>query len=202
MILIAGLGNIGPKYQRTRHNIGFMALDALGQATDWRDEPKANGMIQRIAIQDREALLLKPATMMNNSGEAVGKAAQYFRIAPEDIWIVYDELDLPLGRLKISTGTSDNGHNGLISISQRLGHNRFWRIRLGINTRHHREIPGPEYVLQEFPESEGELLDAAIQQATQAIEVALAQGPLAAMQRYNRATELPKSQDPSDKIQT
>lgn len=198
MTLIAGLGNIGPQYQHTRHNIGFMTLDRLGKPAEWRDDPKADGQTQRIVIEGHEALLLKPGTMMNDSGQAVGKAAQYFRIAPEDIWIIYDELDLPLGRLKVSTATSDNGHKGLISVSQRLGHNRFWRFRLGINTRQHREIPGPEYVLQDFPDHEADALDAALRQAAESIRLALAQGPLAAMQRYNRATGLPKPQEPKD----
>ncbi len=189
MILIAGLGNIGPKYAHTRHNIGFMALDKLADPTKWRLETKSDADTQAINLDGAEALLAKPTTMMNNSGQAVGKLAQLHRIAPEDIWIVYDELDLPLGRLKISTGSSDNGHNGLISISSRLGHNRFWRFRIGIDTRQHREIPGPEYVLQDFPSSEEQALSESLDLATNAIKTALLQSPPAAMQRYNRTAQ-------------
>lgn len=195
MILVAGLGNLGPKFQHTRHNIGFMVLDALsGQADDWTDQPKFEAVTRTISMGGQEALLAKPTTMMNNSGQAVGKLAQFYRIAPEDIWVVYDELDIPLGRIKISTNSSDNGHNGLISISQRLGHNRFWRFRLGVDTRQHREIPGPEYVLQPFPETEQELLSQAIEIGQSALTLALSQGAPMAMQRYNKATALPKPQ--------
>jgi PTH1 family peptidyl-tRNA hydrolase len=203
MLLIVGLGNIGAKYQHTRHNIGFMALDALvGPSTSWVDQSKFQALTQTMTMDEREVLLAKPTTMMNDSGQAVGKLAQFYRIAPEDIWIVYDELDIPLGRLKISTDSSDNGHNGLISISQRLGHNRFWRFRLGVDTRQHREIPGLEYVLQSFSEAESELLAQSLELAQSAIKVAIKQGPVAAMQKYNKAAMLLNPQEARNKEQT
>jgi PTH1 family peptidyl-tRNA hydrolase len=192
MRLVVGLGNIGPKYAQTRHNIGFMALDRL--SSDWQDEARLQAQTSRLRVGENEWLLAKPTTMMNESGIAVGKLAQQFKIAPEDIWIVYDELDLPLGRLKIGTGGNDNGHNGLISISQRLGHQRFMRFRIGVDTRQFREIPGLEYVLQPFSESEHVLLQASLDLAENALRLAFASGPEAAQQQYNRATAQPSPQ--------
>lgn len=190
MILLVGLGNIGPKFAHTRHNIGFMVLDRL--ASDWQDDARMQASTSRLRVGENDVLLAKPTTMMNDSGAAVGKLAQQFKIAPEDIWTVYDELDLPLGRLKIGTGGNDNGHNGLISISQRLGHQRFWRFKIGVDTREFREIPGLEYVLQPFPPEEQLLLDASLDMAEQALRLALSSGPEAAMQQYNRAVALPQ----------
>jgi PTH1 family peptidyl-tRNA hydrolase len=196
MILIVGLGNIGPKYIHTRHNIGFMVLDAL--ADNWQEETKFQALTSKIQYQGQEGVLAKPTTMMNNSGEAVGKLAQHFKIAPQDIWIIYDELDLSLGRLKVATGSSDNGHNGLISISQRLGHNRFWRFKIGVDTRIHREIPGLEYVLQPFAQSDQPLLDQSLEVSTKAIRLALVSTPQAAMQEYNKAASPSKDQASKD----
>jgi PTH1 family peptidyl-tRNA hydrolase len=193
MILLVGLGNTGEKYIHTRHNIGFMAVDTLAQPANWQINTKLEAILQTVKVADVEIMLAKPTTMMNNSGTAVGKLAQHYKIAPENIWIAYDELDLPLGRLKIATGTSDYGHNGLISISQRLGHNRFWRFKIGVDTRQHREIPGLEYVLQDFAPEEQSLLEQSLDLSQQAMRLALASGPEAAMQEYNKAALLPKN---------
>jgi PTH1 family peptidyl-tRNA hydrolase len=188
MVLIVGLGNIGPKYQHTRHNIGFMALDKLaGETGEWREQAKLDAYTSELRGFP-DILLAKPTTMMNSSGQAVGKLAQFYKIAPEDIWVVYDELDIPLGKLKIGTGQSDNGHNGLISISQRLGHNRFWRFRLGVDTRQHREIPGLEYVLQPFADDDTERLNQALDSATTALKTAIVHGPQVARQQCNKLT--------------
>ena len=124
--------------------------------------------------------------MMNLSGQAVSRLAQYYKIAPENIWIVYDELDLPLGRMKISTNSSNNGHNGTISIQQQLGHNRFWRFRVGIDARQNREIPGRAYVLQEFDADQQPLLQSSIDQAVTALRTAVEQGITSAMQEFNK----------------
>jgi peptidyl-tRNA hydrolase, PTH1 family len=187
MILIVGLGNIGPQYEYTRHNIGFRILDQLGGA-EWQHNDRHRADIQKVSIKDTEILLAKPTTMMNLSGYAVSRLAQYYKIAPEDIWIVYDELDLPLGRMKISTDTSDNGHNGIISIHEQLGHNRFWRFRIGIESREQREIPGRDFVLQDFSPDQQDLVDKSINQAVAALTLAIDQTPPTAMQVYNRTT--------------
>lgn len=193
MIMIVGLGNIGPKYQFTRHNIGFMILDHWTNSENssgWTEESSRQALTQKATISGQDALLVKPTTMMNLSGKAVSKLAQFYRIAPEDIWVVYDELDLPLGRLKIVTDASDNGHNGLISISQSLGHNRFWRFKVGVDSRVHREVPGLEYVLQPFEGDQTILVGQSVEQAVEALKCALGSGLELAQQRYNKSAAI------------
>jgi len=185
MKLLVGLGNIGSQFEYTRHNVGFMVLDQLAEES-WENSDKCFAFIQKINIAGQIVLLAKPTTMMNLSGKAVSRLAQYYKIAPEDIWIVYDELDLPLSRLKISTNSSNNGHNGAISIQQQLGHNRFWRFRVGIDARTSREIPGREYVLQKFDPDQHELLSKSVTQAVEAINLSLHQDLKAAMQKFNK----------------
>ena len=192
IILIVGLGNVGSQYEFTRHNIGFRVIDTLTGDANWQNQDRCQAMVQKVAIDGSEVVLAKPTTMMNLSGQAVSRLAQFYKIAPENIWVVYDELDLPLGRLKIATQTGHNGHNGIVSIQQQLGHNRFWRFRIGINTREHREIPGPDYVLQNFTQAEQLLVAESINQAANAVKEALSHGLPSAMKRYNKiAVSLP-----------
>lgn len=186
-LLIVGLGNIGQQYQNTRHNLGFMIVDHLAQASSWQTQDRCQSWVQKIAINDTEVILAKPTTMMNLSGQAVSRLAQYYKIAPENIWIIYDELDLPLGRLKIATEVGHNGHNGIRSIQEQLGHNRFWRFRVGIDTRQHREVPGPDFVLQDFTQAEELLVTDSIDMTANAVKEAVTNGLPSAMKRYNKA---------------
>ncbi len=185
--LIVGLGNIGPEYEFTRHNIGFRVVDLLANSSGWQNQDRCRAVIQKTRLDNQEVVLAKPTTMMNASGQAVSRLAQYYKIAPENIWIVHDELDLSLGRLKIATESGHNGHNGIRSIQDQLGHNRFWRFRVGINTRENREIPGPTYVLQNFTQAEQQLATESICLAANAVKEALANGLPHAMKRYNKA---------------
>ena len=185
MILIVGLGNIGPQYIFTPHNIGFLVVDELTDG-QWQLQDKCHAYIHKSLIEGEEVILAKPTTMMNLSGQAVSRLAQYYKISPEDIWIVHDELDLPLGRMKVATSVGNNGHNGLISIQGQLGHNRFWRFRVGIDLRDGRDIPGRSYVLKEFARSDEELVMTAVDQAVDALRLSLREEPKAAMQVYNR----------------
>jgi PTH1 family peptidyl-tRNA hydrolase len=184
--LIVGLGNIGPEYEQTRHNIGFIVVDTLTD-NGWENFDKGRALVSKAQLGNEDVIFAKPTTMMNLSGQAVSRLAQFYKIAPENIWIVYDELDLPLGRIKIAQGGSDNGHNGTISITRQLGHNRFWRFRVGIDARQSREIPGRAYVLQAFDEQQQPLLQKSIQQAADAIKLSLSHGQKAAMQQYNKS---------------
>lgn len=188
MILLVGLGNIGSQYINTPHNVGFEVVDRF--ATSWQSMDRCHALVSRQQINAQEVILAKPTTMMNLSGQAVSRLAQYFKIKPENIWIIYDELDLPLGRIKISTGTSNNGHNGVISIQEQLGHNRFWRFRVGIDTRQSREIPGRAYVLQQFTPEHQTLVHNSVQQATEALTLALQKDLQTAMQKFNKANAL------------
>jgi PTH1 family peptidyl-tRNA hydrolase len=183
MILIVGLGNIGQKYAQTRHNIGFMVLDKLN--SQWTEEIRLKAFMYKGTLEGQEVVLAKPTTMMNDSGQSISRLAQHYRIAPENIWVVYDELDLPLGKLKIVQDRGDSGHNGTTSVRQLLGHNRFVRFRIGVDTRQAREIPGLEYVLQPFSSDQSEVLLGALNQAVTALRTALKDGADRAAQLYN-----------------
>ena len=132
--IIVGLGNPGPEYERTRHNAGFRFLDALADKNGgtFRNEPKFKGEIARARIAGEEVWLLKPLTFMNSSGESVSAVANYYKIKPEEILVVHDEMDLLPGCMRIKQGGGNAGHNGLKSITQQLGTPNFWRLRLGI----------------------------------------------------------------------
>ena len=129
MRLLVGLGNPGPEYALTRHNIGFMAVDALGDAA--RFTSKFHGETASLSIEDEKVILLKPMTFMNLSGKSVQAAMAFYKITPENVIVLHDELDLPLGKIRIKQGGGANGHNGLKDIDQMVGPN-YWRIRLGI----------------------------------------------------------------------
>lgn len=140
MILVVGLGNPGEKYRNSRHNIGFMVLDALlrdltsVEQTKWKNDSKSKSLQARVG----KALLVKPRTMMNASGFTVVRLAHYYRVKPEDIWVVHDDLDLPLGKIRIKTGGGSAGHRGIESIVKELGTEKFTRFRVGIGRPHPR----------------------------------------------------------------
>jgi len=129
MFLLVGLGNPGPEYALTRHNIGFMALDALAGAASFT--AKFHGLSASLTIEGEKLILLKPQSFMNLSGKAVQAAMAFYKIAPENVIVFHDELDLPLGKIRIKLGGGANGHNGIKDIDQMVGPN-YWRIRLGI----------------------------------------------------------------------
>jgi len=132
--LIAGLGNVGPEYDDTRHNAGFWFVDALARAhsTSFSRQSKFFGDVARITASGEPVYLIKPTTFMNRSGQAVAALAGFYRVAPESILVVHDELDLMPGMAKLKQGGGHAGHNGLKDITARLGSAMFWRMRLGI----------------------------------------------------------------------
>lgn len=139
MKLIVGLGNPGKKYHRTRHNIGFMVLDFLHDsvakrtgAGAWKTSQKFNAEIAEFKVKQESVLLLKPLTFMNDSGQSVQLAAQFYKIAPADILVVHDDKDLPLGEIKLQTDRGHAGHNGVRSLIACLGTKEFPRLRLGV----------------------------------------------------------------------
>jgi peptidyl-tRNA hydrolase, PTH1 family len=151
--LIVGLGNPGAKYARNRHNIGFMALDAMARrwnANPWRSKFQAE--IADIMVEGEKVLLMKPQTFMNESGRAVGEAMRFHKIALEDVVVLHDELDLAPARLRVKTGGGIAGHNGLRSISAHCG-NDYARVRLGIGHPGDKSIVY-SYVLSDFAKSE------------------------------------------------
>jgi peptidyl-tRNA hydrolase, PTH1 family len=153
MRLVVGLGNPGLRYARNRHNIGFMAADAIA----WRHglpgfRSRFNGEVAEGSIGGERVLLLKPQTFMNASGEAVAEAARFFKIAPEEIVVIHDEIDLRPGKLRVKSGGGTAGHNGLRSIDALLGPD-FWRVRIGVGHPGIKELVQP-YVLQNFASEE------------------------------------------------
>lgn len=182
--LLVGLGNPGRKYRHNRHNIGFMTIDRLAerhQITIGKTQQKA--LVGNGRIADHTVFLAKPQTYMNKSGDAVGPLANYYKIAPENLLVIYDELDLPLGTLRLREKGGAGGHNGMKSIIQHLG-NDFPRVRLGIG-RPHGRMPPAAYVLQDFGKDELPLVNEVVDEAVRAIETFLRDGITLAMSRHN-----------------
>ena len=164
--LIVGLGNPGREYEATRHNTGYWWVDELARLQNLRfkNEAKFHGLTARGQLHGHEMLLLKPQTFMNVSGRAVGALAQFYKIAPAEILVVHDELDLPPGVARLKLGGGHGGHNGLKDIIAHLGSKDFWRLRLGIGHPGERtDVAG--YVLNDPRREERDLIDAAMQRA-------------------------------------
>lgn len=189
--LIVGLGNPGKEYEKTRHNFGFMLIEALLAIFEKEGTTRClsgkNDKYQlwRCGLSglNGEWLLCMPLTFMNRSGEAVQRIAAYYQIAPEAILVLHDELDLPLGRLKLKKGGGNAGHNGLRSIQQSLGTPDFYRLRLGIGKPAHSQ--GASYVLSRFFAEEQSSLQQTVNAATKGIFLFLSEGEKAAQQYIN-----------------
>jgi peptidyl-tRNA hydrolase, PTH1 family len=184
MKLVVGLGNPGPSYARTRHNVGFWVLDRIAERNRLRfGERDYKSLVARGSIAGERCVLLKPQTYMNLSGEAIGRARRDLRIDPSAILIVYDDLDLPCGRLRVRDGGGAGGHHGVESAIESLGGKGFPRIRLGIG----RPAGNPVDFLTDEPVTaeEAELLEPAVDRAADAVETWLADGITAAMNRFN-----------------
>lgn len=156
MYLIAGLGNPGDKHAGQRHNVGFMAVDAI--ADEWSFGPwraKHHGLMNEGNVGDHKVALLKPQTFMNNSGQSVAALAKFYKIDTNRIIIFYDELDLEPGRVRVKQGGGHGGHNGVKSLHAHLPDHDFWRVRIGIGHPGHKDKVTP-YVLGDFSKSEKE----------------------------------------------
>lgn len=183
--LIAGLGNPGPEYRYSRHNVGFMLLDRLAahlQVKFTRLESKA--LVTKAEHQGQRLVLAKPQTYMNLSGQAVGALVRYYKIPVEHIMIAYDDVDLPLGTLRIRPDGGSAGQKGMSSIIERLGTQEFPRLRLGIG-RPPGRMEAAAYVLQDFSKAEAEFLAPILDRAVEAVLAFVNQGLEAAMNRYN-----------------
>lgn len=149
--LLAGLGNPGDKYAKNRHNIGFMAADAVADAygfASWK--LKYKGEMSEGSIKGAKVILIKPQTYMNLSGESVQAAAKFYKIPPEQIIVFYDEVELPSGKMKVKQGGGHAGHNGLRSLDECLPANNYWRVRLGVGRPPHKDMDLADYVLGNF----------------------------------------------------
>lgn len=180
--LIVGLGNPGRDYAGTRHNAGFMALDRL--AAKWRIVFSRASGIEAEAARHGDTRLCKPLSYMNLSGSPVGAVARFYKIAPEETLVIYDDVALPLGRLRLRKSGSAGGHNGLQSIIDHLGTNVIPRLRIGIGAAAGEAMTG--HVLGKFRPEERETLDAALDRAVEAVEMSLNAGFESAMNFFNQ----------------
>jgi PTH1 family peptidyl-tRNA hydrolase len=184
--LVVGLGNPGRRYHATRHNIGFAVSDELARRAGVAFESsRANALTARVGVGPSAVLLVKPLTMMNLSGEAVGDLAHFFRIESPDILVVADDVNLPLGRLRLRANGSAGGHNGFRSIIERLGTEEFPRLRIGVGRGDpRRELA--DHVLARFDSDEAADVETSVARAADAVECFTAEGMEAAMNRFNR----------------
>ncbi len=184
--LIVFLGNPGPRYEFTRHNAGFMAAAAMAREKNINiNKLRFKALTAQCSIGDRQVLLMKPQTFMNLSGEAVRQAAAFYKIAPEHIIVVSDEISLPIGKLRIRTKGSAGGHNGLKNIIAQLGTQDFPRIRIGVGAPPHPDYDMADWVLSTFKNQDAEDMKAAAARAAQAAECYITQGPDRAMNLFN-----------------
>lgn len=185
MYLIAGLGNPGKQYFATRHNIGFSAIDYISEKHNIDvSKIKFKGLIGEGKIGSERILLLKPSTFMNLSGESVGEAASFYKIPPENVIIIHDDISLPIGTLRIREKGSAGGHNGLKSIIAHLNSDKFPRMKIGVGA------PDPEkdladYVLGKISKSEQETLFKVLERVCNALEEYIKVSPISAMSKFN-----------------
>lgn len=194
--LVVGLGNPGPTYANTRHNVGYMVVDELaarargsfsgprGMRAEVCETRLSRLGMGAIGADAHRVVLLKSRTYMNESGAAVGKAAPYFGVDADHLIVIHDELDLDFGQLRLKKGGGDNGHNGLKSIRSALGTGDFYRVRFGIGRPPGRQEPA-DYVLRPIPSSLGENYGVEVQRAADAVEAMINDGLAAAQNTFN-----------------
>jgi peptidyl-tRNA hydrolase, PTH1 family len=183
-LLVAGLGNPGREYERNRHNVGWMVVDELARRHGASWKGKFSGRLAELRIDDHRVALLKPETFMNESGRSVGAAARFFKLEPDAVLVVHDEIDLEPGRLQARRGGGLAGHNGLRSIAAHLGTQDFLRLRVGVGRPGRGDPRKPsDYVLSDFaPEGDA---DTIVARAADAVEALDAEGLERAQVRFN-----------------
>ena len=183
--LIAGLGNIGQEYEGTRHNVGFEVIDLLANKLKVElKKEKFGAAFGRVEFEGKKLILLKPLLFMNNSGQVVATAANFYKLTTSDILVITDDMALEPGMIRLRAGGSAGGHNGLIDIIEKLGTEKFSRLRIGIGSKE--QAAGRDYVLSKPAETEKKLIDTAITEAAEAALLWINEGIEAAMNRFNR----------------
>lgn len=184
MKLIVGLGNPGKDYEKTRHNVGFMTLDRLADAFQVSiDAKKFKGEYVKFKYHGEDVIFLKPMTYMNLSGESVREVMNYFKITVDDLIVIYDDMDMPVGKLRLRESGSAGGHNGMKSIIAQIGTQNFKRIRVGIGKHAHMKVI--DYVLGRFDKTEQPLIEEGIDNALKAVQITLDKDFTAAMNALN-----------------
>ncbi len=188
--VIVGLGNPGLRYDETRHNAGFRVVDALAREAGgvWREDPRYRAHTAVVTIADRPILLAKPRTYMNASGTTVGEICRYLKLRPEDFCVVYDEIQVPVGGLKVSQGGGPGGHNGVTDIIQRIGA-AFVRYRIGVGPEDKPSVPLSDFVLGRFTEAERTLFESSMSHYLDGLRLIVAQGPVLAMNSLNQRSK-------------
>ena len=183
-LLVAGLGNPGGQYARTRHNVGWLVVDELAQRHGGTFRGKFSGRLSEVRVGESRVALLKPETYMNESGRSIAAAASFFKAEPEAVMVVHDDVDLEEGRLQARSGGGLAGHNGLRSIADAMGTQDYLRIRIGVG-RPERGDPRPvaDWVLSAFPPETD--VDALVGRAADAVETVVLEGLEAAQRRFN-----------------
>ena len=184
--LIVGLGNPGEQYENTRHNVGFLVADELGERGSFPIQRlKFKALTNTAVIGGQGALVMKPTTYMNLSGEAVGEAARFYKLPPGHVLVISDDVDLPLGKLRLRMGGSAGGHNGLKSIIQHLGSDQFPRLKVGVGGKPHPDYDMADWVLGRPQGADRDAVDGAEARAAQAVEAIIKDGVPSAMNRFN-----------------
>ncbi len=174
--LVVGLGNPGEKYQNTRHNTGFMFIDCFKEKnrdtfnfSAWEFNKKFNALVSYGKINSYKIILLKPQSFMNLSGESIKKALSFYKLKPKDLTAIHDDIDLPLGKFKVSRDASSAGHKGAQNIIEALGTQNFTRFRIGIENRGKKKAPTEKYVLEKFTKEENNAMSKIIKEAAETL---------------------------------
>ena len=184
--LVVGLGNIGEKYDNTRHNVGFEVADELAERGRVPIQKlKYRALTNTLEIGGEKVLLMKPVSYMNLSGEAVGEAARFFKVPADHVLVISDDVSLPVGKLRVRRGGSAGGHNGLKNIIQHLGSDQFPRIKVGVGEKPHPDYDMADWVLGKFQGEDRKTMDVAVKRAADAVECFLREGPDKTMSRFN-----------------
>ena len=186
-MMIVGLGNPGIEYEKTRHNVGFMAMDALCEKYECDcKKAKYSAYVGDTVIGGKRVLLMKPQTYMNNSGAAVGEAARFYKIAPENILVMYDDISLEPGIIRIRRKGSAGGHNGIKDIIEVLGSDNFPRIKIGVGAKPHPDYDLKDWVLGKFKTEDKEKVQASLDNTVKAVNELLSRGIDSAMNKFSK----------------
>ena len=184
--LIVGLGNPGARYENTRHNVGFWAIDELSRRSDTAVRKiRFHALTADAVVGSQGVLLMKPTTYKNLSGEAVGEAARFYKLPPDRVLVISDDVSLPQGKLRVRRSGSAGGHNGLKNIIAHLGTDQFPRIKVGVGGKPHPDSDMADWVLSKFTGPDRQAMEAAIARAADAVTCLLSQGVDQAMAQYN-----------------